>query len=203
MRKTLLFAAAGTPNFAVTLCAIFFLCAGLVPSSRISLLDLFFSNSAELLPEVRLSVVRRNARHLDPVDKRMTKAKAVKKGKPAPSTAVVGVGAAYEFRADSAVVADMLDLDASAANHMLPTLRGVHKVPSTSVRLEAARLRAVRALGDDFRVRCAALGPKTFAYYENWLWAARAEMADAPVVPVLPLLALTLALTPTLTLTLP
>ena len=54
MRKTLLFAAAGTPNFAVTLCAIFFLCAGLVPSSRISLLDLR-SNSAELLPEVRLS----------------------------------------------------------------------------------------------------------------------------------------------------
>ena len=88
----------------------------------------------------------------------------------------------------------MLDLGASAADHMPPTSRG----NPTSVRLEAARLHAVRALGDDFRVRCAALGPKTFAYYENWLWAARAEMADAPVVPVLPLLALTLTLTFTL-----
>ena len=123
----------------------------------------------------------------------MTKAKAVKKGKPAPSPAA-GVGAAYEFRADSAVVADMLDLGASATDHVPPTWRG----NPTSVRLEAARLRAVRALGDDFRVRCAALGPKTFAYFENWLWAARAEMADAPVVPVLPLLTLTLTLTFTL-----
>tara|TARA_B100000795_G_scaffold183514_1_gene139163 strand:- start:208 stop:585 length:378 start_codon:yes stop_codon:yes gene_type:complete len=125
----------------------------------------------------------------------MTKAKAVKKGKPVPSPAA-GVGAAYEFRADSAVVADMLDLDAGAADYMPPTSGG--KVTPTSVTLEAARLRAVRALGDDFRVRCAALGPKTFAYYENWLWAARAEMADAPVVPVLPLLTLTLTLTFTL-----
>ena len=131
----------------------------------------------------------------------MTKAKAGKKGRPAPSPAA-GVGAAYEFRADSAAVADLLDLDASAVDHMPPS-RGL-KAPATSVRLEAARLRAVRALGDDFRVRCAALGPKTFAYFENWLWAARAEMADAPVVPVLTqsTLALALALTLTLTLTL-
>ena len=131
----------------------------------------------------------------------MTKAKAGKKGRPAPSPAA-GVGAAYEFRADSAAVADLLDLGASAADHIPPS-RG-RKAPATSVRLEAARLRAVRALGNDFRVRCAALGPKTFAYFENWLWAARAEMADAPVVPVLTqsTLALTLTLTRILTLTL-
>ena len=126
----------------------------------------------------------------------MTKAKAGKKGRPAPSPAA-GVEAAYEFRADSAAVADLLDLDASAVDHT----RG-RKAPATSVRLEAARLRAVRALGDDFRVRCAVLGPKTFAYFENWLWAARAEMADAPVVPVLTQSTLALTLTRILTLTL-
>ena len=79
-----------------------------------------------------------------------------------PPLYAAGIAAAYEFRADSAKVADMLDQDASAADHMPPISRG--KAPTTSVRLEAARLRAVRALGDDFRVRCAALGPKTFEH---------------------------------------
>ena len=49
----------------------------------------------------------------------MTKAKAGKKGRPAPSPAA-GVGAAYEFRADSAAVADLLDLGAGTG-HLLAT----------------------------------------------------------------------------------
>ena len=64
---------------------------------------------------------------------------------------------------------------ASAADHIPPS-RG-RKAPATSVRLEAARLRAVRALGNDFRVRCAALvadGRATF----------RLELGEAPLAPL-------------------
>ena len=46
--------------------------------------------------------------------------------------------------------------------------------------LEAARLNAVRQLGDLFRERCDALGGrKHYAHFETWLWAARAEAASS------------------------
>ena len=53
----------------------------------------------------------------------MTKARAGKKGRPAPSPAA-GVGAAYEFRADSAAVADLLDLGARDVTRLLGVDKG-------------------------------------------------------------------------------
>ena len=59
--------------------------------------------------------------------------------------------------------------------------------------LEAARLLAVRQLGELFRERCTALGAKKhYAHFEAWLWTARAQGVGEKLnvasneVPVLP-----------------
>ena len=96
---------------------------------------------------------------------------------------------AYEFRPDASAAGGMLDMRVRCAGDQKISLTPAQgKVVAATAPLEAARLRAVRDLGEVFRERCAALvGAKSFAYFENWLWASRAEMTCAGAVPVLPL----------------
>ena len=59
---------------------------------------------------------------------------------------------------------------------------------STLAIAEAARLRCVRAFGETFRTVCASLGTKYHPFFENFLWAARAEGSNASerIVPCIP-----------------
>jgi hypothetical protein len=58
--------------------------------------------------------------------------------------------------------------------------------PPASPAREAARLHAVRRLGELFERRCACFGAKHWhKHFEAWLWAVRAE-SESEIVPVVP-----------------
>ena len=84
---------------------------------------------------------------------------------------------------------DLLDLRTrTSADVAIRSSTPPSAAASTPAWVEAARLQAVRELGDLFRKQCDALGGrKHFAHFETWLWAARGESGQLDgVVPPIP-----------------